>query len=77
MRPVEKIVPAKIRSAPAFEIHEASEAYSTATRTIAEREEPRADIAALLASTSGLRDAVILREILGPPRGLRVLDAML
>jgi hypothetical protein len=35
------------------------------------------DIAALLASATGLRDAIILREILGPPRGLRVIDAML
>jgi len=35
------------------------------------------DIAVLLASPSGLRDAIILREILGPPRGLRLIDAML
>jgi hypothetical protein len=34
-------------------------------------------MAALLASTAGLRDAVILREILGPPRGLRLIDTML
>jgi hypothetical protein len=26
----------------------------------------------LLVSTSGLREAIILREILGPPRGLRM-----
>ena len=31
------------------------------------------DMAALLRSTSGLRGAVIVREILGPPRGLRML----
>jgi hypothetical protein len=30
----------------------------------------------LLASTSRLRDAIILREILGPPRGLRMLDLL-
>jgi hypothetical protein len=34
----------------------------------------RADVATLLASTSGLRGAIILREILGPPRGLRTLE---
>jgi hypothetical protein len=32
------------------------------------------DIATLLGSTSGLRDAIILREIFGPPRGLQPLD---
>ena len=74
---VEKIVSPKIIGTPAFEIQEAPEAYAATTRTIAKAEEPRADIATLLASTSGLRDAIILREILGPPRGLRVIDAML
>jgi hypothetical protein len=42
------------------------------TPTIAKAEERRTDIATLLASASGLRDAMILREILGPPRGLRI-----
>jgi hypothetical protein len=32
------------------------------------------DIAMLLGSTSGLRDAIILREIFGPPRSLQPLD---
>jgi hypothetical protein len=75
---------------PAFEVQERSfpiapppifkapaQADAGVTPTIAKTEERRADIATLLASTSGLRDAVILREILGPPRGLRVIDAML
>jgi hypothetical protein len=74
---VEKIIPPKTVGTPAFEIQEAPEAYVATTRTVGKKEEPRADIATLLASTSGLRDAVILREILGPPRGLRVIDAML
>jgi hypothetical protein len=74
---VEKIIPPKITGSPAFEIQEAPEAYAATTRTIAKTEEPRTDIATLLASTSRLRDAVILREILGPPRGLRVIEAML
>jgi hypothetical protein len=78
----EKISERKMTDVPAFEIHEAPlsvtapiikepvEAYA-ATRTIGKSEEAKIDIATLLASTSGLRDAVILREILGPPRGLR------
>ncbi len=74
---VEKIIPPKITGSPAFEIQQAPEAYAATTRTIAKTQEPRADITTLLASTSGLRDAVILREILGPPRGLRVIEAML
>ena len=92
-RPVrggEEVAPPNITGAPAFEVHEGplpiasapifkapAEAYAGGIRTIAKTEEQRGDIAALLASTSGLRDAIILREILGPPRGLRVMDAML
>ena len=92
-RPVrggEEIAPPNVARAPAFDVHEGplpiasapifkapAEAYAGGIRTIAKTEERRADIATLLASTSGLRDAVILREILGPPRGLRVIDAML
>jgi hypothetical protein len=82
-----ELAPPNITGAPAFEVHEGpfptapapifkapAEAYAVATRAIAKTEERRVDIAALLASTSGLRDAVILREILGPPRGLRMLE---
>jgi hypothetical protein len=64
------IAPAPIFKAPA-------EPYAAPTRAITKTGEQRVDIAALLASTTGLRDAIILREILGPPRGLRVIDAML
>jgi len=74
---VEKIIPPKITGSPAFEIQEAPEAFAATGPTMAKTEEPRTDIVTLLASTSGLRDAVILREILGPPRGLRVTEAML
>ncbi len=86
----EEIVSPSVTGAPAFEVREAplpiapaaifkapAEPYAAATRAITKTEERRVDIAALLASTSGLRDAIILREILGPPRGLRVIDAML
>ena len=81
-RGAEKMVP------PAFEVQEGqvgiapppifkapAETYVGVTPTIAKAETPRADVATLLASTSGLRGAIILREILGPPRGLRVIDA--
>jgi hypothetical protein len=34
------------------------------------------DLPSLLASPDGLRNAVLLREILGPPRGLQPLDAV-
>jgi hypothetical protein len=87
-RPVrggEELAPPNVTRAPAFEVHEGplpiasapifkapAEAYAGGIRTIAKTEERRADLAALLASTSRLRDAVILREILGPPRGLRM-----
>jgi hypothetical protein len=74
---------------PAFEVQEEppaittppifkapAETFAGVTATIARAEEPRRDIATLLASMSGLRDAMILREILGPPRGMRMLDLL-
>lgn len=83
VRGAEKIVPS------AFEVHGGpspiasppifkapAEVYAGETRTIAKTEEPRADIATLLASTSGLRDAIVLREILGQPRGLQAIDLL-
>jgi hypothetical protein len=78
----EKISERKMTDVPAFEIHEAPlsvaapiikepvEAYA-ATRTIGKTEEAKIDMVTLLASKSRLRDAIVLREILGPPRGLR------
>ena len=77
VRGAQKMVP------PAFEVQEGSlpiapspifKAPAGVTPTIAKAEGPRADVATLLASTSGLRGAIILREILGPPRGLRTLE---
>jgi len=83
VRGAEKIVP------PAFEVQEGPltiapppifkapvETYAGVTPTIANAKKLRTDVATLLASTSGLRDAIILREILGPPRGLRMLDLL-
>jgi hypothetical protein len=85
VRRTEEIAPPKITGAPAFEVHEGplpiapppilqapAEVPSGTARTIAKREAQKTDIVTLLTSTFGLRDAVILREILGPPRGLRM-----
>jgi hypothetical protein len=87
-RRVEETIPSKITSAPEFEVHEGllpveppsiikapAEAYA-ATRKIAKTEKGRTDVATWLRSKSSLRDAIILREILGPPRGLRALDLL-
>ncbi|HYK23483.1 MAG TPA: hypothetical protein VEU75_02330, partial [Candidatus Acidoferrum sp.] len=51
-----------------------AENYAGVMPTIAKTDGLRADVATLLASTSGLRGAIILREILGPPRGLRTIE---
>jgi len=52
----------------------AAEEYEIATQPISKSAETRIDIAGMLGSTSGLRDAIILREIFGPPRSLQPLD---
>jgi len=71
------------KTVPTFEVHEGSSpieqapTVKAATRAIAKIEEPRIEIVTLLASKSGLRDAIILREILGPPRGFRTIDQTL
>jgi hypothetical protein len=76
-----EIVRSKISGAPAFEVHKVSAPIAPpavirtgtgVTQTIVKTGELRIDITSLLASVSGLRDAIILREILGPPRGLRM-----
>jgi len=84
--------PVSAAAAPAFEVHESAvplevqqqrivktsvEAYAAATRPIIDRPDLKTDIASLLASKSGLREAIILREIFGPPPGLREPDATL
>jgi hypothetical protein len=80
---IEKIGPRKILAAPAFEIHEGSSPIASPAavraveglmQTTVKTSDLRTDITTLLASPSGLRDAIILREILGPPRGLRAID---
>src|SRR5437660_3973738 len=55
-------------------IKSAAEAYAIATQPISKSVETKIDLATLLRSASGLRDAIILREIFGPPRSLQPLD---
>jgi hypothetical protein len=84
---VHEIIPPPVPApaAPAFEVHETLpvelqeppiikapiEAYAAATRPAAKAAGFKTDIATLLGSKSGLREAIILREIFGPPRGLQ------
>jgi len=77
-------------TAPAFEVHKALpveleqspiiktplESDAAASQVIARAGSNR-NIATLLASKSSLREAILIREILGPPRGLEALDATL
>jgi len=88
---LQQIVPPPVPppAAPAFEVHEAVpvelqqppivkptvEAYA-ATQTVAKRADFTMNIATLLVSKSGLREAILLREILGPPRGLQAFDLL-
>jgi hypothetical protein len=77
---------------PAFEIHEALpgdlqqppiittpvEGYSASKAFgAAKGADLKMDVATLLASKSTLREAILLREILGTPRGLQPLDVTL
>jgi len=77
----------RVAEAPAFEVQQgpappepppvittAAEAYAIVTQPIPKSAEAKIDIATLLRSTSGLRDAIILREIFGPPRSLQPFD---
>jgi hypothetical protein len=83
-----KIAAPSITVAPPFEVHAEplpaeppsiintpAEAYAAPKAFgVAKGEESKTDIAILLASTSGLRNAIILREIFGPPRSLQPFD---
>lgn len=82
-----RIFPPRVAEAPAFEIQQgapllepvpviktAAEAYAIATQPISKSARTEIDIAMLLRSTSGLRNAIILREIFGPPRSLQPLN---
>jgi hypothetical protein len=51
------------------------ESDAVASEIVAKRAGSKRDIASLLASKSSLREAILIREILGPPRALQALDA--
>ena len=78
-------------AAPAFEVHEAVpvelqqppisrppvEAYAAPKAFgVATTADSKLNIATLLASKSSLRELILLREILGPPRGLQAMDLL-
>ena len=58
---------------PAFEVHTALSAEPP-VEVRAETGESATDLAQLLGSISALRNAVVLREVFGPPRGLQQFD---
>ena len=62
--PLEPVTEADVRAA--FQ--------SATTRQIPAKMEGRVDLVTMLRTTSGLREAIILREIFGPPRSLQPLD---
>jgi hypothetical protein len=80
--------PAPAAVATTFEVHEELplelqqspmiktpvEAYAAATRQIVKGADVKTDVATLLGSKSGLREAILVREVLGPPRGLQQLE---
>jgi hypothetical protein len=83
--------PVPAPAAPAFEVHEAIsvelqqppitkppvEAYAAPKDfEVAKRADFKMNIATLLASKSSLRQAILLREVLGTPRGLQALDLL-
>jgi len=92
-RGFEQIVPPPVAAPArtAFEIHEELpvelqqlpitktpvEVYAAAARPTVKTADFKTDIATLLASKSSLREVILLREILGTPRGLQPLDATL
>ncbi len=55
-------------------VQTAAQAYALSTQPATSVVGAKTDLAALLASPDGLRNAIILREILGPPRSLQPLD---
>jgi hypothetical protein len=54
-----------------------AEAYALATKRAGSMTPVKSDFATLLRSQGGLRQAIILREIFGPPRSMQPLDLQL
>ena len=92
-RGLEQIVPSPVPAPArtAFEVHEEFpvelqqlpimktpvEVYAAAARPTVKTADFKTDIATLLASKSSLREVILLREILGTPRGLQATDSTL
>ncbi len=70
--PLVRQAPAPVEPPPV--IATAAEAYALATQPTSKSADATTNLATMLRSTSGLRDAIILREIFGPPRSLQPLD---
>jgi hypothetical protein len=66
-------LPADLQQAPTITIPVEGDAAPRSLE-VAKRADYKMDIATLLASKSSLREAILLREILGTPRGLQPLD---
>jgi hypothetical protein len=66
--------PSRAESPPSIE--PSLEAYDIAAESKTKTARAGTDIAALLRSPAGQRNAIILREIFGPPRGLQRLEEM-
>ena len=70
----------RVTEAPVFEVHsgppplESITGVETKTTVAAQSISKPRDLATMLRSASGLRDAIILREIFGPPRSMQPLD---
>ena len=84
-KPERKVYKPKVAETAAFEVHQGPPALEPITepeaRTafqptapISKQIEQKIDLATMLRSSTGLRDAIILREIFGPPRSLQPLD---
>jgi hypothetical protein len=66
--------PSALPAEPPALIKTAAEAYAIATQPVSTVEKTRTDLARLLGSASGLRDAIILREVFGAPRSMQPLE---
>jgi hypothetical protein len=69
---VHQALPADLQQPPIITVP--VETFAAANQTLARRADFKMDIATLVASKSSLREAILLREILGTPRGLQPLD---
>jgi len=83
-QPERRVYQPKVAETVAFEVHhgpppitegEVREAFQKTTQSLIPKPmEGKIDITLMLHSSSGLRNAIILREIFGPPRSMQPLD---